>query len=226
MIITNCLIKDYHNENCWTSHTNNPFWYLDDSNFRLNIDGFRTRLASSFQRSKDEFSKHYKNNYFNDVNPNFKQLPPFWIAAELTTFGDIRALYNSVNKTAFVEMHNSNKLDTLAREFGANNLGQLNNWIDLIRDVRNRCAHHSRVWNCNYREPKGVLNKLSASHKPAHQNRIYLFAALLHIMDKHLQLNIDIKKPIQDLFVKYPAAQIKSISAGFPIHWSSDAFWT
>ncbi len=212
-----------------TEKTSNPFWYLDNQLFTTNkigqINGLRTQLATSFQNSRDEFSLHFQKNYFNNTNHAFKQLPPFWVIAELTTFGNILALYKAIDKNKFKGPGNTNHLDSLSHEFGAKNLKELNNWLDLVRDVRNRCAHHSRVWNCNYREPSRVSTLLSGQLQPAHANRLYLFVALLHIMDKKLNLGIDIKNPITILLNQYPIARSKISSAGFPQAWETDPFW-
>ena len=208
-----------------TSHTQNPFWYLDDSLFanKPKINGLRATVSSLFQNSRDDFSNHFKQNYYNDINPNFKHLPPFWMAGELTTFGNVVNLYSAIDKAPFAGPQNSNKLDDLAREFGARNLRELNNWISLIKDVRNRCAHHSRVWNANLREPSNVTNQLSIN--PAHPNRLYQFIALVHKISSTIDMNINIKDMMLTLFAKYPAAVSKENSAGFPNNWQTDPYW-
>lgn len=210
-----------------SSHTGNSFWYLDNALFidEYKIDGLRAQIASSFQQSPAEFVTHFKQNYYNDVNHSYKQLPPFWVAAELMTFGNIQSIYKCIKKPLFTGSQNSNVLDTLAAEFGAKNLKELNNWMALIRDVRNRCAHHSRVWNSNYREPSTISSLFSPLHTPSHQNRLYHFIALLHRIDKSLNLNIDIKTALQKLFTKYPSADNKKNSAGFPNKWELDSYW-
>jgi abortive infection bacteriophage resistance protein len=212
------------------SHTNNPFWYLDNTLFLKNthraIDGVRTNLSANFLRSKDDFSNHFKNNYYNDTNSDFKQLPPFWVISELATFGQIPIIYNSLDKAQFQGVKNSNKLDALANEFGARNLKELNNWIIAIRDVRNRCAHHSRVWNANHRQASGVLNRLHSSYPPTNPNKIYLFCILLKRMDDHLSMRFQVKYHLLSLFDKYPESKARAHSAGFPVDWYDDPIWS
>lgn len=212
------------------SHSNNPFWYLDNTLFIDSkiypMDGVRASLASYFQQSKDDFSKHFKNNYYNDANVHFKQLPPFWVVTELATFGQIRTVYSSLEKSAFQGLHNTNKLNTLAHDFGAKNYKELNNWITAIRDVRNRCAHHSRVWNANHRQAGGVLTKLDPKYPPTNPNKIYLFCVLLKLIDDQLGMGFDVKGILQALFLKYPTAKLKCRSAGFPNDWHLDPVWT
>lgn len=212
------------------SHTSNPFWYLDDSLFLRNslrsIDGIRNSLASNFLRSKDDFSNHFKKHYYNETNDNFKQLPPFWVISELATFGQIPIIYNALDKAHFQGALNSNKLDVLAHEFGARNLKELNNWIIAIRDVRNRCAHHSRVWNANHRQASGILNRLDMNYRPTKPNKIYLFCILLKRIEENLLMGFDVKKQILTLLEEYPESQARSHSAGFPVNWYDDPIWS
>ncbi len=205
-------------------YTNNSFWYLDDALFENNntINGFRSQIAAEFQRSKDDFSTHFKANYYNDVNNNYKQLPPFWLIAELTTLGNITSIYQSINKKSFGIAPN-NRLDLLAKEFGASNLKDLNNWILCIRDLRNRCAHHSRVWNSNYRNPSNI-NNLSLI-PPSQPNRIYSLLILIQHICKNLNINTNIKHEIKYQLFTSPAVLPLINSAGFPTNWDTDPFW-
>ena len=159
------------------------------------------------------------------MDAKLSKLPPFWIIAEMITFGQVLRAYKLIKKAPFNGPNNTNKLDDLAKEFGAKNLAELNNWILLIRDVRNRCAHHSRVWNFNFREPSSIPKLLLGELPPTHSNRIYFFVALLHKMDSSLQLDIGIKDSILRLFNKYPIADRKKNAAGFPVDWESALFW-
>lgn len=208
-----------------TEHTGNPFWYLDDSLFQGNINSVRSALAAQFQGSKIPFAIHFKSTYYNKTNADFKQLPPFWTISELATFGNIKMIYESLKKSLFGAAPN-NKLDLLSKEFGARNLKTLNNWITLIRDVRNVCAHHNRAWNGNYREPTDICNLFSPAHQPSHSNRIYHFLGLMQVMNKSLDLNVEIRAFLLDLTLRYPSVTGKLNSAGFPADWEKDPFWT
>lgn len=209
-----------------TQHTNDPFWYLDDTLFDIyKINGLRSTLSATFIKARDEFALHYKSKYFNDKHNDYKALPPFWMIAELMTFGNVLSIYGTIKKDSFQITARQNELDDLAMEFGARNLKRLNSWLKLIRDIRNRCAHHSRTWNCNYREPEGIRQLLAPSFPPSHPNRIYLFFALLHLMSKSLQLDNNVRQTLLDLITKYPVMNRHLQSAGFPVNWHNDSFW-
>lgn len=204
-----------------TAYTNNPFWYLDEQYFSNENRMFNTRvsLKNEFLRSKDDFTLHYKENYINDTCNNFKEMPPFWIISELSTFGNILAIFDSMNKRPFSLPQNKNVLDNLAQEFDAKNLKELNSWLKLIRDVRNRVAHHSRVWNCNYREPHGIRQTLASDLQPSQANKIYMFFIILEILHKQQIVEKDIKVEIKRLVQKYPTTQRFLNSMGIAKGW-------
>lgn len=204
--------------------TNNPFWYLDNDLFDnyIKIDSIRTTLRNEFQRSKDQYALHYKNKYYNQEHNDFKDMPPFWIISELATFGNILSITNNLKKSLFKQEYNHNILDSLSKKFGAKNLKELNSWLHLIRDVRNRVAHHSRVWNCNYREPSGIKSKLDDEYQPTKSNKIYLLFVILDILYKNDILIDDIKLSICKLIDKYPTIVEYLASMGIPKKWIED----
>lgn len=130
-------------------------------------------------------------------------------------------------KNQFSNGNQKNELDKLANEFGAINLAELNKWLNYIKLIRNRCAHHSRVWNTNYfaisnltQARYGRLNIL-----PSIPNRIYEFLVILNIIIKKLDLNINLKDEIETLMMDYPIFEEMKDSAGFPKDWNTDKFW-
>lgn len=204
-----------------TQHTD-PFWYLDDSLFLDKNKIFNTRvtLKNEFLRSKDDFVLHYKDKYLNEKNNDFKEMPPFWVISELATFGNLLTIIEIIDKVPFTLPHNQNILDKFSNEFGAKNLKELNSWLKLMRDIRNRCAHHSRVWNSNYREPSGVRSYISTSSLlPTKSNKIYLFLIVLEKIDQSLDLGINIHSHLKQMFMTYPKVQNHHDAMGIPSGW-------
>ena len=153
-------------------------------------------------------------------------MPPFWIVSETMMFGDMKNIYESLKKNQFTSKP-KNELDKLANEFGAINLAELNTWLIYIKLIRNRCAHHSRVWNAHYFSVANItqtkFNRLTIA--PKNPNRIYSFFVILNIIIKKLNLNINLKDEIQYLMLEYPIFDEMKESAGFPINWDTDSFW-
>lgn len=208
-----------------TEHTGNPFWYLDNTLFRgTDHLGVQSKLNASFQKSTYEFVLHYKANYINNASAAYPHLPPFWMAAELSTFGQIRILYQTLIKTRFGTLPTPNKLDDLANQFGARNIKDMNSWMTCLRDIRNRCAHHSRLWNTICRQPAGMPGIVAIA--PTHLNRIYLTLVVLQVMSKNIGLDTTIRDDLQNLLGDYPLAHRFASSMGIPTDWHTDPVWT
>ncbi len=61
------------------------------------------------------------------------------MALEVISFGTLSRLYELLNK-------DDNK-KTIAKQFGLNKIDILENWMHALSNLRNCCAHHSRIWN-------------------------------------------------------------------------------
>lgn len=67
-------------------------------------------------------------------------LPPIWAITEAVTFGTLSKLFADLTLP-------SRKL--VARTFGYDEK-VLVSWFRSLNDLRNKCAHHNRVWNANF----------------------------------------------------------------------------
>lgn len=63
---------------------------------------------------------------------------PIWVAVESWSFGTISKYYELLNKS-----HQT----AIAKRLGVSNTKLLISWLQEINILRNRCAHHSRIWN-------------------------------------------------------------------------------
>lgn len=212
-----------------SSFTNDIFWYLDPQYYKLKrlfeVNSLLNKLNNSFISSQEVYAEHYKANYYNDNSDNYKALPPFWIISELMTLGDISKFYALLDIQKFnIPRPRSNKLEQLANEFGASSVSSLVSWVYAIRDIRNRCAHHSRLWNTIIREPGEIV--LMLTHSSTFSNRIYLSLVMMHIMIKALNITgIDLKQNLLDLENEFPIFKVLNSSAGFPPNWDTDPIW-
>ena len=212
-----------------SSFTNDIFWYLDPQYYKFKrlfeVNTLLNKLNNSFISSQEVYAEHYKANYYNDNSDNYKALPPFWIISELMTLGDISKFYALLDIQKFnIPRPRSNKLEQLANEFGASSVSSLVSWVYVIRDIRNRCAHHSRLWNTIIREPGEIVLKLT--HSSTFSNRIYLSLVMMHIMIKALNITgIDLKQNLLDLENEFPIFKVLNSSAGFPPNWDTDPIW-
>lgn len=63
---------------------------------------------------------------------------PIWVAVEAWDFGDL---------SEFFELLSSKYQNLILARLGLDNAKVLSRWLQQISHLRNRCAHHSRIWN-------------------------------------------------------------------------------
>jgi abortive infection bacteriophage resistance protein len=209
-----------------TIYGSDSFWYLR-TNYYRHFPAQTLRMARhTLERSREEFALHYLNKYHSGVGGEFNFLPPFWIVSELLTIGQLDYLIRGFEKSAFDNPAPlPNELDLLARDFGAYNIGHLQKWVEYVRNIRNWCSHHSRLWNRHMATPPNVERSLSRSVRAASKHRLYHSLAMLRIMMRSRGINDDIKSTMMLLFAKYPIADANKDKMGFPANWQTDSFW-
>ncbi|MGL6175878.1 MAG: Abi family protein, partial [Vibrionaceae bacterium] len=119
-----------------TTHYQDPFCYLDPALFtsRYNHDWLRAELCKKTEGHKMErFIAHYRQSY-----PDAPPEPPIWMAMELLTFAQISSF--------FAHLREPEVQKAIANHFGWPH-AVLTSWFRSLSDLRNWCAHHSRVWN-------------------------------------------------------------------------------
>lgn len=121
------------------SASNTP--HVEDHLFinSLKIEEWRKGLQKTYKGNQEVRILHFKNHHsISDV----KYLP-LWVLIGLCTFGGVKKLYELMTDTL---------KDALARDFGVP-CDFLTASIMLFHKVRNKCAHHSRVWNVAWTRP-------------------------------------------------------------------------
>ncbi|QXT39910.1 Abi family protein [Gymnodinialimonas ceratoperidinii] len=213
------------------SKTENSFWYLDSSLFGRNTASYANtvnKLRSAFLESQETFARHFRDRYYNDYCSFYSLMPPSWMAIELMTFGNMLTLLNSVSEDTISKF----KLDRWTRrEIGPDKFKKLTNWIHCIRDVRNHCAHHNRLFNRNFPAPDGVkayldsdihLVEIDGGVAGQNQfNRLYTTLAVMQVISKRIGLP-PIGPSLKGLFDEHEEATNHLRSMGFPDDWKSE----
>jgi abortive infection bacteriophage resistance protein len=209
--------------------TQNPFWYLDAKIFgRTNTAHVETvnKVRNSFIASKEAFSDHYRSRYYNEYCNFYSAMPPSWMAMEIMSFGNLVSLLNAISDE-FIAENRMNRFTS--KKTGVQKFKSLVNWLLAIRDVRNHCAHHSRLFNRNLRAQDGIKKMLSKnvelvavrSSNTLMLNRLYTALAALQIMLTKLG-HPKFGDDLQSLFQKYPIALGQMGSMGFPREWEKE----
>lgn len=139
-----CLLAYYHTEN----HT--PFDYADDKYFP-HWRGYRQqleRVAVVRTESGEAVPTgiEYVDHFFAKYGSHHDVLP-LWMAVGMTEFGFMCYFYR----------HSDKKIrQKIASEWGIP-VKTIASWLPALKDVRNDCAHHARVWNNRYHRNRPSL---------------------------------------------------------------------
>lgn len=91
------------------------------------------RQNTNLKRSKEDCIKWHKENY-NEY--------PFWVVIEAWDFG---------TTSTYFKMLKSGYQNNIGKKLGVmpKDIKKLIHWLEEINILRNRCAHHTRIWNQN-----------------------------------------------------------------------------
>ena len=181
------------------------------------IDG----LDETFERSKEEFAKHFRAKY--------ERPPPIWIAVGTWDWGKLSHAINHLSDTnrdaVCCSIHRDRTRRTLV------------SWMRCLNEVRNACAHHSRLWN------KAVINspRLHSGEIPAFEHlagpnrsvsdeqKKRLYGALIPtcFLIRTFHPNTEWPRRLAHLVAEADLPEGVGIaSAGFPENWQEDPLWS
>ena len=211
----------------YSEATNDSHWYQDDSLFKddayrkdgqhvFKYNTLMEDIEEEVARSEEEFIKHY---YVRYSEPD---MPPSWMTLEVVSFGSLSRMYELLVK--------DDKKKAVAKELGLNKVDILENWMHAFSNLRNCCAHHSRIWNRRF-----IVNMLLPTNADytfldrntiATTKRNKLFAYLCCI--KYV---LDIISPENDFYtnlqtlIKQGGSLLSLKDMGFPDNWRYLDIW-
>lgn len=100
-------------------------------------DEFLAEVQRNYNRSNADCANHHKAKGFFSV----KDLP-VWVFVEFAMFGNLATLFR---KGLPLPVRRA-----ITSSFGLSDPKKLSSVISLLGEVRNNCAHHSRVWNASW----------------------------------------------------------------------------
>ena len=137
-----------------------PLGYKDASNFKSKHDHVKFEAYLEREISNNStipFVKHHIEHYDSKF--------PLWVATEIFTFGMLSYFYNDL-KTSDQKV--------VARHIGQNN-HDLASWLRCCTDLRNACAHYSRLYNRIF---TAVPSGLNLNNREGH--RLWGAVLMLH----------------------------------------------
>ncbi len=200
------------------SHEYDPWWF---QNFDLFIDSraLVTTLASideELTRTKDLTIKNHLKKHKDDL-----RFPPAWKSLEQTTFGALSKLYGNLKNTV-------KSKDTIAEEYGAVNHTYLPSWLQGISQIRNYCAHHSRLWNRNLPgTPKLLSNPpfkwVEDVPKQIDFQKLYIHLCIMKYLLNIIQPENNFTERLKSMLEKYPNVDPNAL--GMKPNWNLEQLW-
>ena len=198
------------------SHEFDPWWF-QNTNLFLDTQALIQTLASiqeEIDRSKDTFIKEHKKKYKDDL-----RFPPAWKTLELTSLGALSKLYGNLK-------NGIKSKDTIAAEFGAVNHTYLPSWLQSIAQIRNYCAHHSRLWNKNLPGTPKLLPKPPFAwikDVPVDTQKLYLHLCIMRYLLNIIAPKNKFNHNLAALLEKYPSVDPNAL--GFKAEWQKEPLW-
>tara|TARA_Y100001933_G_scaffold261590_1_gene316719 strand:+ start:792 stop:1712 length:921 start_codon:yes stop_codon:yes gene_type:complete len=203
------------------SHEIDPWWFQNFSLFTNSMALVKTlsNLEEELSRSKDVTIRNHKKKHKDDL-----RFPPAWKSLEQTSFGALSKLYGNLK-------HTVKSKDTIAMEYGAVNHTYLPSWLQSIAQIRNFCAHHSRLWNRNLPGTVKLLSKppnawiTDAENVPKQHEfqKLYVHMCLMKYLLNVIQPNNDFTLRLSGLFEKYP--NVDPDALGMKPNWQNEPLW-
>lgn len=198
------------------SHEFDAWWFQNTAIFidTMALVETLTSMQEEVCRSKDTFIKEHKSKYRDD-----QRFPPAWKTLELTSFGSLSKLYGNLRSDVKAK-------DIIAAELGAVNHTYLPGWLQGIAQIRNFCAHHSRLWNKNIPTAPKILSKPPyrwVNDVPRDTQRIYLHLCIMRYMLNIIAPENNLHTQLRQLLEKYPSVDPNAL--GFKTGWTSEPLW-
>ncbi|MDV6316249.1 Abi family protein [Idiomarina sp. HP20-50] len=141
-----------------------------------------TRQQSELSRSKEDCILWHTRNEKN---------LPIWVAVEAWSFGTV---------SKYFELLKGSYQNKVAAKLGVSNSSLLVRWLQDLNTLRNRCAHHTRVWNQSQNNPIRIpteqgkadteyFTSLNLDNK--HKKKIYGLITIIWYLVRNIGPNSD-----------------------------------
>jgi len=186
------------------SPVHGPHFHLESRHFET-YERFREFMQTATSARYGAI-QHYTERY------NTPSLPPIWAVVEAITYGALSRLYSG--------LHVANR-KLVAKWFGYDEK-VLVSWFRSLNSLRNMCAHHNRLWNCDMRVDQPMAARAVAGEMTRTNTfyaRAVAMAALLDAVEPHAEWN----RKLVALVERYPGVPVAAM--GFPAGWSARPLW-
>jgi len=212
-------IMQHHSAFC----NGNPFAYCDPASMPgLNRERFASFLNSvdkaivQASAANDPAVAHHNALYG-------QSKVPVWVLMENLTFGDVGTYYQFLP---------SGVQQRVANEFGIWP-SVFRGWVNLLRRVRNICAHQGRLWNRKINSPISYafgnapaladLYECVSIQSALNYTTLFTALSLCEWMLRAIRPESEWKRRVKDLLGEYSDMPLGDM--GFPADWQQLALW-
>jgi abortive infection bacteriophage resistance protein len=199
--------------NNWISDALNDVFWMTNACYFHNPNIFTTTsklIQSEISKTKEEFITHFNSTYSD-------AFPPVWMISEIISFGMLCGIYNNLN-SASLKKKVANCFELSFPVFSS--------WILVLANLRNLCAHHSRLWNRDMpvlpTEPKNPAFPWIDS-STTDMKRIYYRICIIKYLLFTVSPNNTFTEKLESLLAQYPTIDSKAM--GFPANWQTEPLW-
>ncbi|MCX7025327.1 MAG: Abi family protein [Spirochaetes bacterium] len=204
------------------AHAHGPFSYLDSANFpnfnpiRGDFGKWEKKLKEQMERGKlpkgkEDFVLHFYKKYGDE-----EDRLPIWMIVELMDFGSTLSFFRGVS-------------DPIRKAVSAS-IGQpeevVFSWLLALNSVRNRCAHHARLWNWTIGYPVLIPQpkKFPEWHVLRMRNdRLGILLTICRYWLDRISLKQAWGSDVMRIFDNYP--EISPADLGLPPTWREHPIW-
>ncbi len=173
------------------------------------------RLLESEIKKKKKRANEYAETFIKKYYDKYSEplLPPFWMIAETLSIGSLHRIYYSLNNK-----YKRQIVSYLGFKEDVTFIALYSNWLQPICMVRNICAHHSRLFNRQFRI-QAKQHKQISEFIDIPNNNFYYIAMVINYYLKTILHDICFEQDIINLFHKY--SNINKKLLGFPNNWTN-----
>ena len=145
-----------------TKNRKDDYWYIDENGFSKKVD--IGKILKDLKKSQEVYIQHFYKNY-----PD-SQYPPAWIFFEKLTFGESACIARNLKDSD----------RQIIANFYEVSKGMINEFIALSQ-LRNACAHHSRIWNRRFIMRTREYSKYKDIFGDSPKNSLYAYLVVMQI---------------------------------------------
>jgi abortive infection bacteriophage resistance protein len=184
-----------------------PHWFMDDALFSKKTDD-DGRLLFDHAEFLEAAKKHQQTPFIKKYLATYTDppYPPCWMLAETITFGTWSRAYG---------MLIGNQDQKPVSDAFRLSVNEMTSFSQAITDLRNKCAHQSRVWDHRFvsvPRKKGTLSKVVTDNSRLYAQTAALIYCLWTVEPENGWLD-----RLENLIAQYPVVKIALM--GFPPDW-------